>query len=71
MAITKIKAIKTTPGKAIAYIENPEKTEYGQLVSGYNCSPESAELEFALTAQMANQAKKQKVSPKLQISPIT
>lgn len=56
MAVTKIHAIKTTLGKAIDYITNSEKTEYGQLVSGYNCSPDSAELEFAMTAQLASKS---------------
>lgn len=58
MAVTEIHAIKTTLGKAIDYITNPEKTEYGQLVSGYNCSPDSAELEFAMTAQLASNSHK-------------
>lgn len=56
MAVTKIHAIKTTLGKAVNYITNPEKTEYSQLVSGYNCSPDSAELEFAMTAQLASKS---------------
>ena len=32
MAITKIHAIKSTLGKALAYIENPDKTD-GQMKS--------------------------------------
>ena len=32
MAITKIHAIKSTLGKALAYIENPDKTD-GQMVA--------------------------------------
>lgn len=36
MAITKIHAIKSTLGKALAYIENPDKTDGQMLVSGYN-----------------------------------
>ena len=32
MAITKIHAIKSTLGKALAYIENPDKTEQGHFV---------------------------------------
>lgn len=35
MAITKIHAIKSTLGKALAYIENPDKTDGQMLVSGY------------------------------------
>lgn len=58
MAVTKIHAIKKTLSKAIAYIENPAKTEYGQLVSGYNCSPESATLQFELTERIAGDGAK-------------
>lgn len=42
MAITKIHAIKSTLGKALAYIENPDKTDGQMLVSGYNCEPQTA-----------------------------
>lgn len=58
MAVTKIHAIKATLHKAMAYIENPDKTEYGQLVTGYNCSPDNATLEFAMTAEAAGKRKK-------------
>ena len=44
MAITKIHAIKSTLGKALAYIENPDKTDGQMLVSGYNCEPQTAYL---------------------------
>lgn len=55
MAISKIKAIKSTPEKAIAYIMNPEKTEDGLLVSSFGCAPETAALEFQLTAKKGRQ----------------
>lgn len=55
MAISKIKAIKSTPEKAIAYIMNPEKTEGGLLVSSFGCAPETAALEFQLTAKKGSQ----------------
>ena len=55
MAISKIKAIKSTPEKAIAYIMNPEKTEGGLLVSSFGCAPETAALEFQLTAKKGRQ----------------
>lgn len=55
MAISKIKAIKSTPEKAIAYIMNPEKTEDGLLVSSFGCAPETAALEFQLTAKKGSQ----------------
>lgn len=49
MAYTKIHAIKQTLGKALDYIENPEKTDGSLLVSGYNVEPECASLEMTLT----------------------
>lgn len=51
MAISKIKPIKSTPEKAIAYILDPEKTEENTLVSSFACAPETAALEFNLTAK--------------------
>ena len=50
MAITKIHAIKSTLGKALAYIENPDKTDGQMLVSGYNCEPQTAFIDFEMTA---------------------
>ena len=38
MAVTKIKAIRGTLSKAIAYILNPEKTDEKLLVSSYGCA---------------------------------
>ena len=38
MAVTKIKAIRGTLSKAIAYILNPEKTDEKLLVSSYGLS---------------------------------
>ena len=53
MAITKIHAIKSTLGKALAYIENPDKTDGQMLVSGYNCEPQTASIDFEMTAVQA------------------
>lgn len=53
MAYTRIHQIKTTLNKALDYIENPEKTDGFLLVSGYNCDPVSASLDFKFTAKMA------------------
>ena len=50
MAITKIHAIKSTLGKALAYIENPDKTDGQMLVSGYNCEPQTASIDFEMIA---------------------
>ena len=53
MAITKIHPIKYTVGKAIDYICNIDKTDGERLIYGFNCTRETAELEFELTAQNA------------------
>lgn len=53
MAITKIHAIKSTLSDALAYIENPEKTEGQLLISGYNVDPLMASVEYELTAARA------------------
>lgn len=55
MAITKIHAIKSTLSKAIAYIENPQKTDGQLLVSGYNVDPQMASVDFEMTASLARQ----------------
>lgn len=57
MAIVKIHNIKTTLEKAVAYIENPEKTEDELLVSGYNCDIHAAAIEFEITKLIAEQVK--------------
>ena len=49
MAVTKIKPIKSTLSKALAYIQNPAKTEEKMLVSSFGCSYETADIEFAYT----------------------
>ena len=56
MAITKIHAIKSTLGKALAYIENPDKTDGQMLVSGYNCEPQTASIDFEVTAVLSHKA---------------
>lgn len=52
MAITKIHAIKSTLPKAIAYIENLNKTDGQLLISGYNTEPQMAALDFEMTATL-------------------
>lgn len=49
MAYIKIFPIKITDKKAIDYIMNPDKTDDKLLVSSFACSPETADIEFALT----------------------
>ena len=57
MAITKIHAVKVRLGDAINYIENPDKTDGQELISGYNTSPQTAVLDFSVTAAMARKAR--------------
>lgn len=53
MAYIKIFPIKVTDKKALDYITNPDKTDEKLLVSSFGCSPETADLEFALTRENA------------------
>ena len=53
MAVTKIKPIKSTLSKALAYIQNPAKTDEKMLVSSYGCSFETADIEFGFTLSQA------------------
>ena len=55
MAVTKIKAIRSTVDSAIAYIINPSKTNEKLLVSSFGCSVETAAKEFDWTRKTANQ----------------
>ena len=55
MAVTKIKAIRGTLNKALAYIMNPEKTDEKMLVSSYGCAAETAAQEFEWTRRIAEQ----------------
>ena len=55
MAVTKIKAIRGTLSKALAYIMNPEKTDDKMLVSSYGCATETAAQEFEWTRKIAEQ----------------
>ena len=55
MAVTKIKAIRGTLSKAIAYILNPEKTDEKLLVSSFGCASETAAREFEWTRKVAEQ----------------
>lgn len=54
MAATRLIALHINKGKTIAqclrdrtdYAQNPGKTEKGELVSGYECDPMTADEEF-------------------------
>ena len=53
MAYLKIFPIKVTDKKALDYITNPDKTDEKLLVSSFGRSPETADLEFSMTREMA------------------
>lgn len=55
MAITKIKPIRGTLSKALAYIQAPEKTDEKLLVSSFGCAVETAAKEFEWTRKVAEQ----------------
>ena len=57
MAVTKYHAITKTLRKAIDYITDPKKTDYHNLVSGYNCEPDFADLDFKMTEDLAKEIK--------------
>ena len=46
--IGKGRSFSTAISDIIDYVENPEKTERGQLVTGWQCSPQIADAEFLL-----------------------
>lgn len=60
MAISKLKPRHASEGRSIAavlaeridYSRNPEKTDGGLLVTGYQCFPETAWQEFAVSKQI-------------------
>jgi len=57
MAVTKIKAIKSTVNKAVDYITNPLKTDGKLLVSGFKVEPPFAAIEFKMTSELAKELK--------------
>lgn len=54
MATSKIKPIKKTLSRAIAYIIDPNKTADGSLVSSFGCGIGTADIEMQMTAQKGN-----------------
>jgi hypothetical protein len=60
MATTAIFPIHTGRGRSVAralkevtdYMENPLKTDGGELISSYECNPETADLEFNLAKRL-------------------
>ena len=63
LAATRLIAMRKNKGKSIAaclnnhtsYIQNPDKTEQGELVSSYQCSPLTVDEEFMLTKRLYEQ----------------
>ena len=53
MAYLKIFPIKVTDKKALNYITNPDKTDEKSVSFQFGCSPETADLEFSMTREMA------------------
>ena len=64
MAATRLIALHINKGKTIAqcladrtdYAQNPEKTEKGELVTGYGCDPMTADEEFLLSKRQYEHA---------------
>ena len=63
VAATRLIALHKNKGKSVAaclksrtdYAQNPDKTEQGQLVSSYKCSPLTVDEEFMLTKRLYEQ----------------
>ena len=62
MAATRLIALHKNKGKSVAaclksrtdYAKNPDKTNGGELVSSYECSPLTADEEFMLSKRQSN-----------------
>ena len=63
LAATRLIPMRKNKGKSIgaclhshtSYIQNPDKTEQGELVSSYQCSPLTVDEEFLLTKRLYDQ----------------
>ena len=57
MAATRLIALHKNKGKSVAaclksrtdYVQNPDKTEHGELISSYECNPLTVDEEFMLS----------------------
>ena len=49
--IGKGQTTSTTIAKIIDYAQNPEKTDNGRLITGYECDTVTADVEFTLSKQ--------------------
>ena len=63
LAATRLIPMRKNKGKSIgaclhnhtSYVQNPDKTEQGELVSSYQCSPLTVDEEFLLTKRLYEQ----------------
>ena len=63
LAATRLIPMRKNKGKSIgaclhnhtSYIQNPDKTDQGELVSSYQCSPLTVDEEFLLTKRLYEQ----------------
>ena len=63
LAATRLIPMRKNKGKSIgaclhnhtSYIQNPDKTEQGELVSSYQCNPLTVDEEFLLTKRLYEQ----------------
>ena len=53
--VGKGRTFKTAIRDIVGYVENPDKTEGGQLVTGYQCNPQIADAEFLLFKNLYRQ----------------
>ena len=71
MAVTRIiplhvggkRSLAAALKKAVDYVKNPEKTDRGQLVTGYRCNPELAAAEFKMDYELYQNATKRRFDP--------
>ena len=63
MATTRLMPLHTGKGRNVStaiatvidYVENPQKTDYGRLISGYGCDTRTADVEFLLSKRQYQQ----------------
>ena len=49
--IGKGRTVSTAIADVIDYVENPQKTDNGRLITGYECDSRTADAEFLLSKQ--------------------
>lgn len=49
--IGKGRTVSTAIADIIDYTENPQKTDYGKFIYGYECDTRTADAEFVLSKQ--------------------